>query len=163
MKYNIYALYDPRTNSPFYVGATQATLESRLSNHLSFYPNSKGDTISKKRRRLIDEILLAGMRPIIKLLKKVPFTKTSKSEEDYYNLFTEQGFILLQHKSFFKYKECIGNRMIPISENRYRYPLKLDLDLKEPLTKRAEQNRRPLNTEINIAIEEYLKFTGYII
>jgi len=43
-------------------------------------------------------------------------------------------------------------------DTRYRYPLALDENLKEPLKKKAQANRRKINDEINIAIQVYLGF-----
>lgn len=42
-------------------------------------------------------------------------------------------------------------------EVKYAYPLKLDEVLKEPLQELANDNRRNINDEINIAVEKHLK------
>lgn len=41
-------------------------------------------------------------------------------------------------------------------DSRYAYPLKLDVELKEPLKELAADNRRDINDEINIAVERHL-------
>lgn len=41
-------------------------------------------------------------------------------------------------------------------DTRYSYPLKLDKHLKEPIRKIAKSNRRKINEEINIAVEQYV-------
>lgn len=45
----------------------------------------------------------------------------------------------------------------------YAYPLKLDLRLKAPLLMLADDNRRKINDEINLAVEDYLRKHDYAI
>jgi len=42
-------------------------------------------------------------------------------------------------------------------KKRYSFSLKLDDLFKQPLKEKAEKNRRTINEEINIAVENYLK------
>lgn len=42
-------------------------------------------------------------------------------------------------------------------KERYSYPLKLDKQLKPPLEAKAKKNRRTVNEEINVAVENHIK------
>lgn len=43
------------------------------------------------------------------------------------------------------------------NKKRYSYPLKLDETLKAPLEDKAKGNRRTVNEEINVAVENHIK------
>lgn len=45
------------------------------------------------------------------------------------------------------------------NKKRYSYPLKLDQSLKAPLEAKAKGNRRTVNEEINVAVENHVKLT----
>jgi hypothetical protein len=42
-------------------------------------------------------------------------------------------------------------------KKKYSYPLKLDETLKPPLEAKAKKNRRTVNEEINVAVENHVK------
>lgn len=42
------------------------------------------------------------------------------------------------------------------TKKRYSYPLKLDETLKAPLEGKAKENRRTVNEEINVAVENHV-------
>jgi len=101
----IYCLIDPRTDLPFYVGATKSNLRVRLNSHIAeatiWQPNFTGVLASKKA--FINDILSDGLRPIIKYLILVNTEKAANFELLFYNYFTSIGLQLFQDKSRFIY------------------------------------------------------------
>lgn len=91
----IYCLIDPRTGSPFYVGAAQNP-KARYNYHMSYLPDMREETIQGKRFRLVKSILKTGQRPILKIISRVTIRMAGRMECFYYNRFTKQGHTLLQ-------------------------------------------------------------------
>lgn len=94
---HIYCLIDPRNKTPFYVGATKASIYVRLSNHINECKTYLPHYWSKKQQR-INDILLSGNRPKTKLLHKCSIHETEHYELFFYEMFIQQGFELLQNK-----------------------------------------------------------------
>lgn len=101
---NIYCLIDPRTNLPFYVGATKSCLKKRLYNHLSIIhiPGKYG--VMAARRDLIKNIVAEELKPEIKLLKQVLPHEVDFYENYFYSYYTDRGIELLQSKWLFNYQ-----------------------------------------------------------
>ena len=68
MKTYIYALVDPRTREIFYIGKANQP-EKRLTGHLS------GSRSSVRKRRVIEAIIAAGLRPEVEIEHAVPENK----------------------------------------------------------------------------------------
>lgn len=64
MSVSIYALIDPRTRKPVYVGATRRTLSQRLYEHL-YQPSNP------RMARFIDELKAQELKPTVKLIERV--------------------------------------------------------------------------------------------
>lgn len=107
----IYCLLDPRTNSLFYVGATVCALSTRLSGHIVTArqyiknPPFRTDTISGDKHRLIIELVSNGLKPDIMELARVIDEMADHCEKLFYEVFTQQGYRMLQLPSAFQYYE----------------------------------------------------------
>lgn len=92
---NIYCLVNPLTNKPFYVGATKGTLHGRLSGHIheskTFIPKHWD-----RKHTLINEIIVCGSKPQIKLLFITPIYSAEYYELFFFHVLINQGFELLQ-------------------------------------------------------------------
>lgn len=75
---NIYALCDPRTGAPHYVGATRKTPEERLTSHE--YDLSHGGP----RSAWILALRGHGSRPVVKLLEAVPTGEDWRARETFW-------------------------------------------------------------------------------
>lgn len=73
MLINIYCLKRSDTDEVFYVGQTEKTLEFRLAQHICSKYN-------KERRRIIEELLTNGCRPLIELLEAINEEKANDCE-----------------------------------------------------------------------------------
>lgn len=72
MEYYVYALIDPRTNKPFYIGKGKG---NRMFDHL------KGNTNGIRKRKVIDDIRASGLEPIASKLLENLDEKTAYLEE----------------------------------------------------------------------------------
>jgi hypothetical protein len=109
----IYCLIDPRTNAPFYVGATVKELRLRLNSHIAeatiWQPNFTG--IKAKKQEFIRDIINSGNRPLIKYMLIVNRDKAAFFELCYYNFLTKIGFQLFQDQRRFIYKYNIATNV----------------------------------------------------
>jgi hypothetical protein len=108
---HIYCLIDPRTNKPFYVGATSGKLNIRLSSHLSDCRLTPVDRHNNKMK-LIRNILDSGKRPKIRLLQSVTLHEADHYEKFFFTLLRQQGFELLQQDYAFSYKSKRQNDLL---------------------------------------------------
>ncbi len=87
---SIYALVDPNTNQIKYIGQTKQRLNERLKSHLMCYSCNGKMT---KKDEWINSLLELGIRPEIRLLKKVKIrfvnTEERKSIIEYKNMGVE--------------------------------------------------------------------------
>ena len=88
----IYALCDPNSNSPRYVGKTSCSLKQRFSGHLT---NAKGDKKNENLANWINELLSNGQLPSIVLLEECAPKDTSKVEAAWIVSYRQQGYQLL--------------------------------------------------------------------
>jgi hypothetical protein len=105
---NIYCLIDPRTNTPFYVGATRRPLIKRLYGHIGQANTNNGRGHGEKRAQIIRAILAAGLRPCIQLLCTTTPEHANHLEQYFYRYFTAQGIELQQSIHFFNYSVKYG-------------------------------------------------------
>ncbi len=104
MKYNIYALIDPRNNNVFYIGATRQALHTRLQGHLfKLSGKSKNNSLSDQRKETIFSILKSKKQVIIKLLEVTDSNSVRMLEESYYYKYFNLGHKLLQSANHFSY------------------------------------------------------------
>lgn len=103
---NIYCLVDPRTDKPFYVGATISPLNKRLCGHISESKITHHHTTSKKIL-FMRGILSTGQRPRIELLQIVDTCVIDEYEIFFYNMFLAQGFELFQFSHTFNHQNKI--------------------------------------------------------
>lgn len=147
----IYALYNPITNLPFYVGATRGPLSYRLSGHVSSNPNrKKSNCISVIRRKYITGIIQNGSYPKIKLLETCPERIVNDRERHYYNLYKRKGINLLQHPSFF-----VSGGSTDLTRVLYEFVIRMPPELGEEIKMIAKNNRRKINDELLIAVERH--------
>lgn len=116
----IYALINPISRKPFYVGATVHNLNKRLSGHLSEVKNKKLTldyklpkqvmigNIRFHRQSTILYILSKGRSVGIRLLREVPLKDAGFFERYYYQLFTDQGIIIFQSPGHTTYTQKIN-------------------------------------------------------
>jgi len=98
----IYALIDPRNDSPFYIGSTNCLLENRLSSHLmesrlNITDNSRDHT--KLKRQRIRNIIKDGYKLLIIPLLVCPDSAAVKAERYIYKLVQSNGYRLHQSPS----------------------------------------------------------------
>jgi hypothetical protein len=111
--YTIYCLIDPRTNQPYYVGASwnKYSLANRLARHVG-HANSdkhvryKYNNITSHRHEIVYQLQEQSMQPIIKALFVTTAENVDTSEESAYNHLIKLGFALLQDK----YRFCYNKR-----------------------------------------------------
>lgn len=115
---NIYCLVDPRDGKPFYVGATNCRLNTRLSGHIS-----ESKTILPQywnnKNKLINSILRDGKRPRIRLLKVATMGSVDHYEFFFYSMLTQHGFVLIQRTTAFHYKKRMIKLMARRSDNQH--------------------------------------------
>lgn len=70
--YRLYALLDPNTFTPFYVGYTKHPLNIRLNRHIADARDGKGTRGSQKKIAYIRRLLFAGREPFICELQVPP-------------------------------------------------------------------------------------------
>ena len=100
--YSIYALVDPRTDSIFYVGSTQASLMVRLGQHMADTRFRKSDaSIHKHKKEFMEQMVLDGYSPLIRLIETVDESIVDEREKFYYFKYKNLGFKLLQKKGYF--------------------------------------------------------------
>jgi len=76
MKVNIYSLKDPRSNTIMYVGATTATLASRLTNH-KYFANKRTSPVNL----WLSGLYAQGLEPIMELLEVTNYSGWKVREE----------------------------------------------------------------------------------
>lgn len=102
----IYKLVDPRSNTPFYVGATKMTPEKRLHVHLySKVRATKYYSIQLKRAKFIKEIMSSGLLPVLEVIERTSFENVDLRESHHYSRLKNKGFELIQNDSFFIYSQ----------------------------------------------------------
>jgi mRNA deadenylase 3'-5' endonuclease subunit Ccr4 len=106
----IYSLSDPRTGLPFYVGATSKNLEHRLYAHCFCFAKTDKPGMISRRKIFVKDMIKSGYKPTITLLQEVKKAEVDKLERYYYNLFTEDGYILLQSSVAFCYRQSQKTR-----------------------------------------------------
>lgn len=155
MKYLIYTLIDPRTDRPFYVGATVQNLKNRLSGHISDKRILNEKTIFAKKHFLIQAILKEGKRPIIQLEKEVLENELNRAERQVYEDLIKKGENLLQDKNCFHYT---SNNEKEAETFLYRFA---SIEQKRLLKEIADKNNNSLNQELNVAVENHIKKEKY--
>lgn len=131
-KVKIYCLVDPRTERPFYVGATSRELKYRLNEHIK---EELDRGIRGKKAELIKQILTAGYLPQIKLIKEVKYDDVDKCEAFYIKKFIRNGFELFQIHDRCTYKRTINEKSL--AKRNRDYYLNLDKRYKEDVIKRS--------------------------
>lgn len=101
----IYALVNPVTGDPFYVGATCGSLKSRLRKHVldSYY--CSGQDLVWRRNELIRKILSSKLIPEIIYLFSCKRSLVPEIEKCTHLLFSIAGFEMLQCDNMFHYKQ----------------------------------------------------------
>lgn len=94
----IYALINPITDCPFYVGSTTRTLQERLKEHISISVREDLRGKMKLKQNVINSLLEKGVQPIIKRILLVNDDKAGQAEKQVYEHYVGLGFILLQEK-----------------------------------------------------------------
>lgn len=74
--YKVYALIDPKTGSPAYVGQTIRTLAERRSSHLTAARRGSKQAVAMWVRALLNE----GLKPVIKILESTTQKHIGNSE-----------------------------------------------------------------------------------
>lgn len=89
--WKIYALIDPRTGEPRYVGQTKQALSGRLSGHIK----EQGDTY---KNRWIAKLVRENLKPVMRKLYECFDGKTADAAELFYIAdFKARGFCLVNH------------------------------------------------------------------
>lgn len=114
-KVNIYCLIDPRTGSPFYVGATRKKISIRLSEHKTAYASGKG--VLAKKYNFIRAMIKEGFTPEVKLLRIVEHEKSDHYEYFYIRKFLRKGFDLIQI-----YDRCQYQHIVTVESLAKRAP-----------------------------------------
>ena len=104
MKISIYKLINPIDNSIFYVGATNNSLEQRLSVHISFSSYQRHDVIGLERKKLIQFLLKRDLKPIIQLIEDCDFELVNEREKYWYDYYANSGCKLIQSPASFHYE-----------------------------------------------------------
>lgn len=101
----IYALVDPETNEPFYVGSTKGELEIRLRYHVwearAMPETRKGEQSTKDKKNKIKSILSKNKNVSIICLYKCSQSDSRHFEQYFYELFKNGGLELLQSNNRF--------------------------------------------------------------
>lgn len=95
----IYALINPLTGDPFYVGSTQIRLDYRLDMHIRDIRTDSGKHGTKQyadKSKLMQQIIDEGEVPELLPLLKCSRKAARKCEKHIYNLLLSHGFTLLQ-------------------------------------------------------------------
>ena len=124
----IYALIDPRTNLPFYVGATKQPLSSRLNNHVSDSRCMGGGKVYMSRSNFITEILASKSSPQIKLLRETTSEFADHYECFYYRKFIKKGLTLLQSGDKFNYSKVVTPSALIKRSKGYVYEVLSGID-----------------------------------
>jgi len=106
----IYCLVDPRTNSPFYIGATKVKLKNRLSAHIHeaavFRTNNYAMPFTAyKKHFLIQELTKLNIKPKIEWLYTCTINNVDHYEPFFYNVLISQGFELFNFPHNFNYSK----------------------------------------------------------
>lgn len=102
----IYILVDPRNNTPFYVGASRASIYYLTIRHMSdlyFTKKPLPDDIVRLRKNILFEIRKAKMEVTILTLELCNKEEANKRERFYYDRLTELGYQLFNDKTKFHY------------------------------------------------------------
>lgn len=94
--HSIYALCDPDTKQPRYVGRTSYPLRHRLGNHIG---NARNNKCSLELSQWINDIRARGQDPSIILLEECSLTDADAAEKAWIALCAEKGCNLL-NKAF---------------------------------------------------------------
>lgn len=99
----IYALINPITECPFYVGSTRRTLKERLYEHIRENKEIlfKNKSIRRLKQNIIIELLDKGIEPSIKRLIIVNDEYAHVFEYLVYKHYKSIGFVLLQSEKDF--------------------------------------------------------------
>lgn len=85
----IYALVDPRTDLPFYVGSTWARLKTRLMQHVTGCLD--GHLLYSPKEQRIREIKAAGLYPSIVVLADCPTAERAEVERYWVEFLRKEG------------------------------------------------------------------------
>lgn len=104
IEFFIYAIFDPREPEVFrYVGATKHTIKARLSEHLCLAKRHPDSPF----REWMNDLMLKGVRPGIKLLETCFGEKVIEAEKFYIGLFRDDPRFL-NRKSSPKYSQPVN-------------------------------------------------------
>ncbi len=84
----IYALLDPATREPVYIGQTRRSLESRLYDHLH-------EVGSRAKQTWIKSLKVQGLRPLITPLFVTNAANANEAEKRIIKRYREMGYTLL--------------------------------------------------------------------
>lgn len=104
-------LVDPRTNAPFYVGATRLPLSERLCGHKNEKKTKSNWSVAKKRAEKMAEISESGAAVNIELIERVTPENAAEREVFHYRRLSAMGYTLLQSDSFLNYNKYKLNDM----------------------------------------------------
>lgn len=116
----IYALKDPITKQPFYVGASK-NIKSRFSNHCSRPTTKKGK-----------ELQLEELTPLLEILEQCPLEKAKDTENYWMQYYEKQGF-KLHNQSSSSYNPIAGRKPYAdpemLKQKLIIYPLAGEIEL----------------------------------
>jgi DNA-binding CsgD family transcriptional regulator len=96
----IYALLNPVTNSPFYIGSTSRPITKRLNEHIWENISQSYRGVQEAKKQMILRIIKSGRLPIIKKVAVCSDDNAHKVERAMYEKFKKEGCLLLQKNSF---------------------------------------------------------------
>lgn len=140
-RYKIYCLIDPRTNNPFYVGATSVGEKKRLSIHINDDFGYCKTGYGKERYRFIQEIISAGYKPLISVLTQVTFSEVDKSESFFYHKLIKEGHTLIQSNSF-HYQKNVKRVFTSSGERQYKVIEEASRDVLEKISAKIQKARK---------------------
>lgn len=92
----IYALINPETETPFYVGSTKQVLARRLLGHLQDVKKRTHKGILGEKQDFIISLLRKGLKPKISRLFLVDDSVAAQAEESAFKMFKEVGYRMYQ-------------------------------------------------------------------
>lgn len=146
-KCKIYCLKNSQTGAPFYVGATQESLEKRLSGHLTQSRNGKTEKDLYIRK-------LGMFRPLISLLAEVDLKEVDKYEMFFFDKFLTEGNRMMQDSRKFNYQTTCAKRIVEHKKEIVTAQVKITTA--RALRERAENERKSLSFLVDEILTNFI-------
>lgn len=152
----IYALIDPATNEPRYVGRT-SNPDQRYKLHLAW----QSEAGNSPKRQWIAALSKAGLRPLLQVLEEAPSVTADLAEAKWIKGYLDKGYVLTNIQVAAKYLRDTGRAAQAPSTGqrksanpRETVSVRIPAGVMTEIRRLAQEDRRSVNSMIVILLRD---------